>query len=323
MKNIVPLLTISAAITACNNNGKGSTSATTAEADQATQMATATLSPVPELNRNYSWADFKLQGKVKELTEYSYLGSEEENDEDSVEVGPTSNTPIRVILFNPQGFVTQVTEYEEDKAGPYEQYNYQYDSQNRLILIRGTNSRGKSVGTEKYDYTPEGILTGYTYWENSDSEPLIKETYETISTPEGKKVIEKGMDGKPNEIKYYNAQNLLVKRTYYDNNAQKPTGEATYTYDANNRCQKETYRDGMGSLYVRVMYSEGTVSCQYDEYGNLTKVIVEEVPDDDPSAIERYEYGKKYTYDQQGNIIHAIINMTGQPIIRKYEIKYY
>ena len=124
------------------------------------------------------------------------------------------------------------------------------------------------------------------------------------------------MDGKPNEIKYYNAQNLLVKRTYYDNNAQKPTGEATYTYDANNRCQKETYRDGMGSLYVRVMYSEGTVSCQYDEYGNLTKVIVEEVPDDDPSAIERYEYGKKYTYDQQGN-------MTGQPIIRKYEIKYY
>lgn len=68
------------------------------------------------------------------------------------------------------------------------------------------------------------MLTGYTYWENSDSEPLIKETYETISTAEGKKVIEKGMDGKPNEIKYYNAQNLLVKRTYYDNNAQKPTG---------------------------------------------------------------------------------------------------
>lgn len=327
MKNIVTLLIISTAITACNNANR-STSATTAEADQVAQAATATLPSVPKLKHKYSWTDFNLQGKVKELTEYSYIGSEEESDEDSVEVEPTSNTPIRVILFNPQGFVTQVTEYEEDKTGPYKQYNYQYDSQNRLILIKGTNSSGKNVGTEKYDYTSEGVLTAYTYWTDSNSEPLIKETYEISSTAEGAKVTEKGQNDTQYEIKYYNAQNLLVKRAYYDQKSQKTLGEATYTYDANNRCQKETYQGGIGSIFVRVDCSSGTVTCSYDEYGNLTKASVLENPDPDGESAcgdspERIDYTKKYTYDQQGNVIRAIINMSAQPIIRKYEIKYY
>ena len=118
----------------------------------------------------------------------------------------------------------------------------------------------------------------------------------------------------------------MLKRVLYNTEKQKNIGEAFYTYDANNRCQKETYNN-LGSIFVRAYCSKGTVSCYYDNYGNLTKVTLEEMPgdkaEDECEFAEVYNFTKQYTYDEQGNPTRVLVDMGPDPLIRTYKIEYY
>ena len=321
MKNIINLLAISIAIIACNNNANNNSAATTAENSQ----SSATTPAVAGINHKYSWADFNLQGKVKKLTEYTYYQSEDQNG-NPIEGEPFANDPVKVIFFSPQGLVTQINEYEENEQGAYAQTNFQYDPQNRLILVKKTNPDGKTATTEQYHYSPEGFLATYIYHDPNDQEEPSKIIYQTTSTPEGRKVEEKEGDNSDYEIKYYNTQNLMVKRVLYNPRDQKVVGEALYTYDANNRCQTETYK-GIGSIFARSYCMSGTASCFYDKYGNLTKVSIAENPstngEDACEFAETNDYTKQYSYDPQGNVTRVVVGMGGEPVIQTYKIEYY
>ena len=318
--NIITLLAISTAVISCNNAHNNS-SGNTAEGEQ----NSTNIPLVLEMNYKYTWADFNLQGKVKQITEYTYLQDEDPNGK-PIEGEPYGSTPVKTIFFNPQGLVTQINEYEQNEEGPYEKSNFVYDPQNRLILVKRTSPKSKSIATEHYQYSPEGFLTSYTYKTNDGEEEAIKTTYETTSTPEGIKIIGKDEDDLQYEIKYYNHQKLLVKRVLYDCQKKKNIGEAVYTYDANKRCKKETYK-GLGSIYVRAYCSQGTASCYYDKYGNLTKVTLAETPSNDKEDecldAEVSDYTKEYSYDDQGNAIRVIVGMGADPLIQTYKIEYY
>lgn len=324
MKNIITILAISAAITACNNSANNNASATAAEGEQ----AATTIPTVAGINYKYAWEHFNLQGKVKKLTEYSYLQEEDDNGKPT-KGEPYGKYPVKTYFFNSEGLLTQMNEYEESEEGTYVKSIYQYDDQNRLTLIKVTNYEGGNTVTESYEYSPEGYLTSSTY--NNDNKTdggeafSYKTTYTTTPTPEGIKVEEKGENDTQYPINYYNKQNLLVKRVLYDAQEQKNIGEALYTYDTNNRCQKETY-NGLGSMFVRAYCAKGTASCYYDKYGNLTKVTLKEMSEggeDDCEFSEESDYTKEYTYDEQGNIIHALVSMGSDPLIRTYKIEYY
>ena len=193
--NIITLLAISTAVISCNNAHNNS-SGNTAEGEQ----NSTNIPLVLEMNYKYTWADFNLQGKVKQITEYTYLQDEDPNGK-PIEGEPYGSTPVKTIFFNPQGLVTQINEYEQNEEGPYEKSNFVYDPQNRLILVKRTSPKSKSIATEQYQYSPEGFLTSYTYKTNDGEEEAIKTTYETTSTPEGIKIIGKIEDDLQYEIK--------------------------------------------------------------------------------------------------------------------------
>ena len=223
MKKVLTILILTA-LAACNNTPKSNSN------DNNEEAVTAVVN---DLVVHHSWADFHLQGKVKKLTEYNYYLEEDANG-NPVQGGLIEEyEPITITEFNEQGNIIHTADYNEEGGVPTTSSEYQYDDQNRLIAIKRYTGGGDLLSTERYEYTPECYLSSFT--NTYIKTEITKMSYTTTKTPEGVKVVEQNLvqkDGNQYTVKLYNAQNLLVKETYYEE--EKPQTELRYFYNAAN-----------------------------------------------------------------------------------------
>ncbi len=304
MKKVLTILILTA-LAACNETPKSNRN------DNNQEAVTAVVN---DLVVHHSWADFHLQGKVKKLTEYNYYLEEDANG-NPVQGGLIEEyEPITITEFNEQGNIIHTADYNEEGGEPTTSSEYQYDNQNRLIAIKRYTGAGDLLSTERYEYTPEGYLSSFT--NTYIKTEITKMGYTTAKTPEGVKVVEQNLvqkDANQYTVKLYNAQNLLAKETFYEQ--EKPQTELRYFYNAANLLEK-TENEGFGDYPFSIVT---TFTC--DTYGNVTKMSLKSEPLTDDAELPDTVY--QYNYDGQGNVVRKVSKDVEIPSITVYKIEYY
>ncbi len=232
------------------------------------------------------WSKEKLKGKVKSLTEISYVAIENNG---KIEKGQRVNEAMSDFQnkYGEHGFIIERNEYKSD-GSLIGNYIYKYGDNDKIVEgseIRYYNGSLMSKNISKY----------------KDGNRIEGSIYNADGNLDSKYTSKYDKDGNRIEISFYDADDSLVSRGKYkfdkDGNGIEskmfnPDGslhsKVTFKYDENGNEIEANYTSNDGSFDYQYI-------SQYDKSGNkLERKIY------DPKGNLKYRY--TYKYDEHGNV---------------------
>lgn len=203
-----------------------------------------------------------------------------------------------ITEYNRNGDVVKAEQYMSGKLYGIEEKEYDesgnliksssYDADRKFTgySVYGYNESGKRIKISKYDGS--GTLTGYTEIKRNGDYILSETVYDgdgnkteyteylentsDYATYSRKKRYEKYENGKLAELKEYNEDGKMTKRTSYDGKGNKKLYEEYVTLKVKHNGYEGTSTD----IKTRETYNDGKLEhrteYEYDENGNRTKI---------------------------------------------------
>lgn len=266
--------------------------------------------------------DYNLVGKVKSISENSYIVDEKTGRKNSLRTGGDPYFYNRVWIgfnykFNSHGFIVE-KEFVASKTSNMS-LNYYYEDGN--ILSHSTYGNGLFVRNTNYKYYPSGLLKEVYSSENSNNK--VKSTSTKYNYTKDGLILEiqKEKNYKliyRHKYNYKDSLNYYLQTYYFSayNGSEELTEKTIRQLNSKN---KITYQKEISCYSNEESDDFKEVRIKYNRNGD----IIEYIKYDSDDGISRKRL-YKYTYDTHNNWIERITYINGYPkFIAKREYRYY
>ena len=262
-----------------------------------------------------SWADLRLHGKVKKLTEYSYYLEYADNGQ--IQQGALSTiVPAKVeAFFTSQGRISTQLFYSADNIAYPEATSYYHYFNGKIDSIFTINmGEVPNTSAQAFKYDLQGNLIQHRNYVNGRK--ILTTYYQAELTPQGTLLTERESEGEElstsKTLHYYDARGLKYREALYEGN--KLLSQLTFESDLQGRRVKCRFEGMVGDRL------KSTTTFTYDLQGNLTSTIDERKHTDEQMLLPTKT---SYQYDPHGNILRAYHISDAYSEIRTYEIGYF